>query len=170
LHIRYNNESVAPNANPYRFGDLLALARQSWIRRMASELADRGFTDYRIADAAVMRRLRPGPVPVGQLGADLGVTRQAARKVVRGLQERGYANTEPDADDGRKLNVILTAAGHAYASAITQVIARLNRALSARVTPDQLAAADAVLRLSIEDDQVAVRATRIPPPSPTAPA
>ncbi|MGO8957513.1 MAG: MarR family winged helix-turn-helix transcriptional regulator [Streptosporangiaceae bacterium] len=159
---------MATNANPYRFGDLLALARQSWIRRMASELADRGFTDYRITDAAVMRQLRRGPVPVGQLGADLGVTRQAARKVVRGLQERGYANTEPDADDARKLNVILTAAGRAYASAITEVIARLNRALAAKVTPEQLAAADTVLRESIEDDQVALRAQRIPPPRHTA--
>ncbi len=155
---------MAPNANPYRFGDLLALARQSWIRQMASELADRGFIDYRIADAAVMRRLRRAPVSVGQLGADLGVTRQAARKVVRGLQERGYAGTEPDADDARKLNVILTASGHAYASAITEVIARLNRALAAKVTPEQLAAADVVLRISIDDEQVALSAGRIPPP------
>ena len=155
---------MTQNANPYRFGDLLALARQSWIRRMDRELADRGFTDYRITDAAVVRRLRRGPVPVGQLGTDLGVTRQAARKVARGLQERGYASTEPDADDARKLNVILTADGHVYASAIIEVIAGLNRALAARVTPGQLAVADAVLRASIEDDQVALRAERIPPP------
>jgi DNA-binding MarR family transcriptional regulator len=157
---------VTQNANPYRFGDLLALARQSWTRGMDRELADRGFTEYRIADA-VVRRLRRGPVPVGQLGADLGVTRQAARKVVRALQQRGYASTEPDADDARKLNVILTADGHAYASAIIEVIAGLNRALAARVTPDQLAVADTVLRASIEDDQVALRAERIPPPKRT---
>ena len=159
---------MAPHANPYRFGDLLALARQSWIRRMAGELADRGFTDYRIADAAVVRRLRRGPVPVGRLGADLGVTRQAARKVVRGLQERGYASTEPDAGDARKLNVVLTSAGQAYASAITEVIALLNRGLAAKVTPEQLAAADAVLRVSIEDGQIAQSAARIPPPGRTA--
>jgi DNA-binding MarR family transcriptional regulator len=159
---------VAAKANPYRFGDLLALARQSWIRQMAGELADRGFTDYRIADAAVMRRLRPRPVSVGQLGADLGVTRQAARKMVRGLEDRGYASTQPDDDDARKLNVILTASGHAYARAITEVIARLNRALAAKVTPEQLAAADAVLRVSIEDEQAAWRAGRIPPPADTA--
>ncbi len=156
---------MTPNANPYRFGDVLALARRSWIRRMASELADRGFTDYRITDAAVVRRLRSGPVPVGELGADLGVSRQAARKVARGLQQRGYASTEPDADDARKLNVMLTAAGHAYASAIIEVIATLNRALAAKVTPEQLAAADAVLRVSMDDDEVALSAQRIPPPS-----
>ncbi len=90
--------------------------------------------------------------------------------MVRGLQERGYASSDPDADDARKLNVILTAAGHAYASAITKVIAGLNRALGAKVTPEQLAAADAVLRMSIEDDRVALSTKRIRPPSHAAQA
>lgn len=66
--------------------------------------------------------------------------------------------------------MILTTAGHAYARAIIKVIAALNRALAAKVTTEQLAAADAVLRVSIEDDQVAVSAERIPPPSHTAQA
>ena len=34
-----------------------------------------------------------GPLPVGRLGAGLGVTRQAARKVADGLEQRGYATT-----------------------------------------------------------------------------
>jgi len=154
---------VTTNANPYRFGDLLALARQSWTHRMAAELADRGFTDYRISDAATLRLLRRSPASVGLLGTILGVTRQAARKVVRGLEERGYATTQPDADDARKLNIVLTSAGSAYADAITAVIAGLNRAVAAKVTPGQLAAADAVLRASIEND-IARRASRIDPP------
>jgi DNA-binding MarR family transcriptional regulator len=159
---------VSTDANLYRFGDLLALARQSWIHRMAAELEDRGFADYRITDAATLRRLWRGPVSVGELGAFLGVTRQAARKVARGLEERGYASTQADADDARKLNVVLTPAGRAYADAITEVIAVLNRAVAARVSPDQLAAADAVLRASIEDEDVARRAAFLSPP-PSAP-
>ncbi|MGH3301929.1 MAG: MarR family winged helix-turn-helix transcriptional regulator [Streptosporangiaceae bacterium] len=156
------------DANPYRFGDLLALARQSWVHRMAAELEDRGFAGYRRTDAATLRRLRRGPASVGELGVPMGVTRQAARKVVRGLEERGYASTEADADDARKLNVLLTSAGCAYADAIIEVIAWLNRAVAARVAADQLAAADAVLRASIEDDGVARLATYISPP-PSAP-
>ena len=155
---------MTTDANPYRFGDLLALARQSWTHRMAAELADRGFTDYRISDAATLRLLRRTPASVGFLGASLGVTRQAARKVVRGLEERGYATTQPDADDGRKLTIVLTSAGNAYADAITAVIAGLNRAVAAKVTAGEMAAADAVLRASIEDDDVACRASRINPP------
>jgi DNA-binding MarR family transcriptional regulator len=160
---------VSTDANPYRFGDLLALARQSWIQRMAADLADRGFADYRRSDAATLRRLRRSPVSVGELGVHLGVTRQAARKVVRGLEERRYALTRADAEDARKLNVILTPAGRAYADAIIEVIAELNRAVAARVEPDQLAAADAVLRASIEEEGVARRAAYVSPP-PSAPA
>ncbi len=155
---------MTTNANPYHLGDLLALARQSWIHRMAAELESRGFADYRISDAATLRRLRRGPASVGELGVHLGVTRQAARKVVRGLEERGYASTRADADDARKVNVALTSAGRAYAGAIIEVIALLNRAVATRVTPDQLAAADAVLRASIEDESVARRAADISPP------
>jgi DNA-binding MarR family transcriptional regulator len=155
---------MSADANPYRFGDLLALARQSWVHRMAAELADRGFADYRLTDAATLRRLRRGPASVGELGVPMGVTRQAARKVVRGLEERGYASTRADGDDARKLNVVLTPAGRAYADAIIEVIAGLNRAVAARVAPDQLAAADAVLRASIEDEEVARRAGYVSPP------
>ena len=39
---------MTTDANPYRFGDLLALARQSWVHRMAAELENRGFGDYRL--------------------------------------------------------------------------------------------------------------------------
>ena len=155
---------MSADANPYRFGDLLALARQSWVHRMAAELADRGFADYRLTDAATLRRLRRGPASVGELGVPMGVTRQAARKVVRGLEERGYASTRADADDARKLNVVLTPACRAYADAIIEVIAGLNRAVAARVAPDQLAAADAVLRASIEDEGVARLAAYLSPP------
>jgi DNA-binding MarR family transcriptional regulator len=160
---------VSTDANPYRFGDLLALVRQSWVRRMAAELANRGFADYRITDAGTLRRLLLGPVSVGELGVFLGVTRQAARKVMRGLEERGYGTTRADASDARKLNVMLTPAGRAYALAIIEVIAALNRTLADRVPADQLAAADAVLRASIEDEDVARRAAHIAPP-PSAPA
>ena len=45
---------------PLLFGDLLALARRSWIRQMAEGLRRAGYADYRPTDAAVFRRLRPG--------------------------------------------------------------------------------------------------------------
>jgi DNA-binding MarR family transcriptional regulator len=155
---------VTLDATPYRFGDLLALARRGWILRMTSELEARGFSDYRASDAGAVRLLTVGPAPIGHLGAVLGVTRQAARKVARGLEERGYATTSPDPEDARKLNVTLTPVGRDYAEAIGEVVASLNRTLAARVRPGQLTAADAVLRAAIDNDQINRIARRIPPP------
>lgn len=155
---------MTEDATPYRFGDLLALARRSWVLRMASELQTRGFGDYRASDAAAVRILTVGPMPVGYLGTVLGVTRQAARKVARGLEERGYAATSPDAQDARKLNVALTPVGREYAEAIIEVIATLNQALARRAAPGHLAAADTVLRAAIDDDDLSRIARRIPPP------
>jgi DNA-binding MarR family transcriptional regulator len=140
------------------FGDLLALARLSWIRQMAERLGQLGYADYRRSDAMAMRMLCRGPVSVGRLGTELGVTRQAARKVILGLEQRDYVRTERDAHDSRVLNVILTPAGAAYARAVIEVIQALNREFSERADPDQLAAADAVLRAVIAGD-TALQAT-----------
>jgi len=117
-----------------------------------------------------MRMLWRDPLPVGQLGAGLGVTRQAARKVADGLEQRGYATTGRDSRDTRQLNVTLTQLGRDYARAITAVIEELNREVAGRVSPSQLAAADAVLRSALFDDSARQRASRLPPPPGQPPA
>ncbi len=117
-----------------------------------------------------MRLLRWGPASVGQLGTLLGVTRQAGRKVADGLQQRGYVTTARDPRDARQLNVTLTPAGQDYARAVMAVIEELNREVSRRTDPAQLAAADAVLRAALFDDSTRQRAGRLPrPPDLTAP-
>ncbi len=150
----------------YRFGDLLALARRSWVRRMESELEARGFREYRLSDAGSVRLLFVAPRTVGELGELLRVTRQAARKVATNLEARGYATVAPDPKDARKLNVTLTEAGRAYGRAIAEVIASLNWALALRVAPEQLQAADTVLRAVIDDEALRAWAQTIPGPKP----
>lgn len=154
------------SAGPYLFGDLLALARQSWVQQMAVRLGDAGYADYRRSDAAALRLLRRRPASVGELGTALGVTRQAARKVADGLVLRGYASTQRDPADARRLNVVLTPAGQRYAAALILVINSLNAELAARVDQSQLAAADAVLRAAIVGEPGQRRAQRlVRPPS-----
>jgi DNA-binding MarR family transcriptional regulator len=160
----------AESTPTYRFGDLLALTRQSWVGQMSSRLERRGYTDYRRTDAGALRMLWQGPLPVGQLGEGLGVTRQAARKIADALEQRGYATTERDSRDTRQLNVALTRLGREYALAIIAVIAGLNREVAERVSPDQLAAADTVLRAALFDDSARQRASRLPPPPGQPPA
>ena len=66
-----------------------------------------------------------------------------ARKVADGLEQRGYATTERDSRDTRQLNVTLTRLGRDYTVSVISVITELNREVAGRVSPAQLAAADA---------------------------
>lgn len=150
---------------PYLFGDLLALAREGWAQQMQEGLAQRGYGDYRRSDAMIVRLLSRAPASISRLGVSYGVSRQAARKLATGLQERGYAIVQRDETDSRQFNIMLTKAGRAYAKAIREVIADLNRGLATRVSPRQLAAADAVLRAAIPPGSHWARiAARVPSP------
>lgn len=154
----------AESTATYRIGDLIALARWSWLGQMTSRLERLGYVDYRRTDAAALRMLWRSPLPVGRLGTGLGVTRQAARKVADGLEQRGYATTERDSRDTRQLNVTLTQLGRDYARAVAAVVEELNQEVAGRVSPDQLAAADNVLRAALFDDSARQRASRLPRP------
>ena len=152
------------STSPYRFGDLLALARQSWIAQMAGGLAARGYGDYRRSDAAAVRLLQRGPMSIGRLGAALGVTRQAARKVADGLERRGFASLARDEFDARQVMIKLTSDGEAYAGAVRTVIEKLNRSVTRKVKPADLATADAVLRAVLADDHTRRLAEFLGPP------
>lgn len=154
-----------PSNDRSPFGDLLALARQSWIRQMAEALRAMGYGDYRRTDAAAVRLLARGPASIGRVGEVLGITRQAARKVVDGLERRGLAATARDADDARQVNAVLTPEGAAYAQAVTTVVRRLDRDLVRRVDAAALAGAETVLRAVIADDHGRRGAGRLAAPT-----
>jgi DNA-binding MarR family transcriptional regulator len=148
----------------YHFGDLLALAREHWVRQMAEHVNRAGFGDYRRTDAAVLRLLSRRPRSLGEIGAALAVTRQAARKFVTRLEQRGFVVTARDASDARQVNVELTQRGDQYARAIRRAIGTLDRRLDQRVERAQLLAADAVLRASLPDQDAREQAMRLVPP------
>lgn len=156
------------SSSVYRFGDLLALAREYWVREMTEELVRAGFGDYRRSDASLVRLLMRGPRPVGRVGVGLAVSRQAARKLITGLERRGYAQAATSPTDARQLEVSLTARGEAFAQAIVAAVETLNRRMAERVDPAELLAADAVLRAALPDAHARELAQRLIPPPPTA--
>ncbi|MGH3259334.1 MAG: MarR family winged helix-turn-helix transcriptional regulator [Streptosporangiaceae bacterium] len=155
------------NANPpYRFGNLLARARRSWVEQIAERMAEAGFPGYRRSDAAVLGLLLHGPLAIGQLGEALGVTRQAARQVADGLVERGYAGFGTDEADSRRTLVVLTPGGQAYGRAIWAAQDALNEVVRSRVSEADLAAADAVLRAVFPAEKERQQVDeRLPPPT-----
>jgi len=132
---------------------------------MADGLAAKGYGRFRRSDPAAVRMLQRGPMSIGRLGAALGVTRQAARKVAGGLERRGFAILARDEIDTRQINVVLTPDGEAYADAVQSVIEKLNRAVTRNVRPADLAVADTVLRAVLADDRTQRLAELLAPPS-----
>jgi DNA-binding MarR family transcriptional regulator len=163
---------MATNANPpYRFGNLLALARGSWIEQVRERMQEAGFPGYRRSDAGVLGLLLQRPLAIGQLGEALGITRQAARQLADGLAERGYATFGTDEADARRTLVILTPKGKAYGRAIWLAQDALNETVRSRVSEADLAAADAVLRAVFPDDKARKRVDeRLPPPTTSSSA
>jgi DNA-binding MarR family transcriptional regulator len=156
------------NANPpYRFGNLLARARRSWVKQIAERMAEAGFPGYRLTDAGILGLLLRGPLAIGQLGEALQVSRQAARQMADGLVERGYASFGTDQADSRRTLVVLTPSGQAYGRAIWAAQDALNEVVRSRVSEADLAAADAVLRAVFPDDQTRQQLDETLPP-PTA--
>lgn len=132
------------------FGDLLARARQQWIRQMSKDLADRGFADYRRSDAFAMRILRRGPVSLGELSQRLGISRQVARQVADGLFKRHYAVMTRSDTDRRRVEVRLTPVGSQYADEVVAVITALNNRVSHEVDGATLESARVVLQRVID--------------------
>ena len=162
-----SGETPEEGGAPYLFGDLLALARADWVRRMAAAVADSGYPDYRPTDAAIMRLLvRRGGAAISRIGEPLGVSRQAARKLVDGLEQRGYAYEARDEHDARSVKVALTPAGQAYAGAVIGAVHALNREVAERVGADDLVVADAVLRATITAEGLRTVAAHIASPTP----
>ena len=149
---------------PYRFGNLLALARQSWIEQVRERMQEAGFPGYRRSDAGVLGLLLQRPLAIGQLGEAVGITRQAARQLADGLAERGYATFGTDEADARRTLVVLTPSGRTYGRAIWAAQDALNATVRNRVSGADLAAADAVLRAVFPDDEARQRVDERMPP------
>lgn len=149
----------------YRFGDLLALARLSWIRQVRARMEAAGYAGYRRTDASLLRILVHRPFAIGQLGDALGITRQAARQLADGLVARGYATLGADPADARRTLVVLTDSGEAYARAVWHAQDDLNDALRRMVSTADLVTADAVLRAVLTPDEAARVTERMPPPA-----
>ncbi|MFF0271061.1 MarR family winged helix-turn-helix transcriptional regulator [Kribbella sp. NPDC004536] len=103
-------------------------------RRIAAE----GFADSRFADGVVFQHLVGGPVTIGTLAEQLGVTQQAASKTVADLEKRGYVRRRPDPEDARARQVALTDRGDAVIAAARNHRAALDLEMRAELGDAQV--------------------------------
>ncbi len=130
---------MSDRRDPLPLHDDPALMVQVLARRLASlQLADvdrAGVGDVRESDGYVFQHLLPGPLPVGDLAARLGITQQGASKAVVDLERRGLVRRRTDPADRRVRRVELTE--HALRAVDA---ARASRMAFARAVEEELGA------------------------------
>ena len=90
---------------------LVSLAAGSLQERARAWLAEDGSSGVRPSHGFVFQHLLEGSPTIGELAAALGVTQQAASKVVRELEGLGHVERRPDESDHRVRRVALTGTG-----------------------------------------------------------
>src|SRR5690348_9644360 len=111
------------------FGVLLGLAYQGFVDRLHAHLAARGFRRLGSAHGYVVRTIaaRPG-LTQRELAASLGVTPQAAGKVIDTMVRGRFLTRTPDPDDARARRLTLGPRGVALLAAARAFHAQYERA------------------------------------------
>lgn len=119
------DSGVDPATDRVPLARLFAIGYRVLVDGLHRELAARGWTDVRVSYGFVLLAARSGGVRGADVAALLGVSKQAASKLVDAMQDAGYVTRQPhDRDDRAKL-IRLTERGHALLAAVEQIYAEL---------------------------------------------
>jgi DNA-binding MarR family transcriptional regulator len=115
------------------FGLLLALALNSYVGHLHRRLGEAGYTDLRPTFGLPLRALHAGPRTLTELARELGVTKQAAAKVVGELERRRLIERHPSPQDGRATLLRLSARGEALVAVAVEAGNAVERDLAAEL-------------------------------------
>jgi DNA-binding MarR family transcriptional regulator len=106
---------------------LFAMAVRSLIDDLHERLEGRGWPGMRPVHGFALLAVRDGddPATVVSLAGLLGVTKQAASKLVTAMEEAGYVRRAAHVDDGRAKAVTLTDHGAELLATVEEIYAEL---------------------------------------------
>ena len=116
---------VAPAAGSPPLARLFAIGYRQLMDSLHDRLHARGWTDIRPAFGFVLLAARDQPTSVTELAELMGMTKQAASKLVDAMVGGGYVQRGTGSHDGRQRPVTLTGRGEELLSAVEQVYAEL---------------------------------------------
>lgn len=135
--------------------------RRAWVgyqMALDAEMAGAGFADRRLPDGRVLRLCaRPDDVTISDIGRSMGISRQAASKIVGTLGERGYVTVSASAADGREKIVTLTPRANQYLAAQRAAARRIERRVRAELGTDAFDAVQQLVAVLTPDEDVRMR-------------
>jgi len=106
---------------------LFAIGYRRLIDGLHGRLRARGWTDVRPAFGFVLLAARDQPTSVSELAALMGITKQAASKLVETMVAAGYVQRGVGARDGRQRPVHLTSRGGELLRSVEQIYTELEQ-------------------------------------------
>jgi DNA-binding MarR family transcriptional regulator len=103
--------STAQTAPPLAVGSTLRSAWTELIDEVFEDLLAAGFDDLRPVHRPILRDVLTSNLRPSELGARLGLSKQAANDLVREFETKGYITLESDPDDGRAKRIVATQRG-----------------------------------------------------------
>jgi DNA-binding MarR family transcriptional regulator len=118
---------------------LLRAARGSYGHAIRSDLAAAGFDDLPRNGAYVLGGVVNHGGTAGGLVRELGVSKQAASRLIDTLVIRGYLQRKVNSEDRRRMSIDATERGRAAAAVIRRAVLAVDAELVERITPSELA-------------------------------
>jgi DNA-binding MarR family transcriptional regulator len=113
------------SGDPQPLARLFAIGFRQLVDGLHDRLAARGWHDVRRTFGFVLLAARGSGVQVGEIAGLLGVTKQAASKLVATMEEAGYVRRVAHPGDGRARTVALTDRGLRLLDAVEEIYAEL---------------------------------------------
>jgi DNA-binding MarR family transcriptional regulator len=104
---------------------LFAMAFRQLIDDLHDRLAQRGYIDVKRSFGFVLLAARDAPTSVGDVAALMGMTKQAASKLIDAMVAAGYVDRRSGAVDGRQRPVFLTRRGRSLLAAVEEIYVEL---------------------------------------------
>jgi DNA-binding MarR family transcriptional regulator len=117
---------------------LLLTAFRSLVDELHDELALAGHDQARPIDGFALQGIGPTGVTISELGRRLGVSKQAAAKTARRLEEIGYATRSPHPVDGRAQVLARTRRGDEMLELSAEIFGRLHSRWAGQLGDDRL--------------------------------
>jgi DNA-binding MarR family transcriptional regulator len=137
---------------------LLLGGYRSMVDAATSELAARGFEDFKPVHEFALRAIVAGADSASDLGRRTGVSKQAAAKTIAVLVERGYVMSSPDPQDARRKRLEVTSLGFGVMAAGEAILESAREKWAEQIGPAELADLEARLAVLVGDAAIQIDA------------
>ncbi|MCU1597141.1 MAG: MarR family transcriptional regulator [Glaciihabitans sp.] len=137
---------------------LLLGSYRSMVNAATSELASRGYEDFKPIHEFALRAIVAGADSASDLGRRTSVSKQAAAKTIAVLVERGYVVSAPDPNDARRKRLQVTGAGLEVMSLGESILENLREKWKEQIGSTELATLEAHLTELVGDAAIRIDA------------